>query len=232
MEQLGEAVSCSGYFMADRFFLEQVLLGKSFSHSHHLIHEAIIFNTHTQVRWFMASLAQTPYVMVMDDDLIPRDDTILEDAVLYLSKLKEKCTILGPFGLQLHPNEPYCKGRHVNVHHFPWHKDFSSSKDSNLVMSQEEGSVEAVRVDVIKGRTMMMRREALQSHLGLVFDHTDTRGDDIAVSGSLAQGKSRHHLIPRLFHRRLVELPAPHALCDVEGHYERREAVRRRFFRH
>ena len=120
----------------------------------------------------------------------------------------------------------------TQVHHFPWHKDFSSSKDSNLVMSQEAGSVEAVRVDVIKGRTMMMRREALQSRLGLVFDHTDTRGDDIAVSGSLAQGQSRRHLIPRLFHRRLVELPAPHALCDVEGHYERREAVRRRFFLH
>ena len=138
-------------------------------------------------------------------------------------------TILGPFGLQLCPNEPYAKGRHVNAHHFPWHKDFSNSKDSNLVINAN-GLVEAVRVDIIKGRMMMMRREAIQRNLGLVFDHADTRGDDIAVSGSLAEGRLSRHLIPRLFHRRLIELPAPHALCDVEGHYEKRDKVRRRFF--
>ena len=69
--------------------------------------------------------------MVMDDDLIPRDDTILEDAVLYLSKLKDKCTILGPFGLQLHPNEPYCKGRHVNVRGF--HNSFFHVSAMSLV---------------------------------------------------------------------------------------------------
>ena len=194
-------------------------------------------NKYCWVRWFMASLASTPYVMVMDDDLIPRDDMVLEDAVQFLSTTEDKSTIIGPFGIQLNPHEPYCKGRHVNVHHFPWHKSFSpSDNDTNLIFSSSSSSkdssrsVEAVRVDIIKGRTMMMRTEALQTHLGFVFGHSDTRGDDIAVSGSLAQGYPRHHLIPRLFHRRLVELPAPHALCDVKGHYERRECVRRRFF--
>eukprot|EP00940_MAST-03C_sp_MAST-3C-sp2_P003345 g3345.t1 len=184
-------------------------------------------------RWFMASLAKTSFVCVMDDDLVPKDDRVLEDMCAYLSEsVSSPNTIIGPFGMILDPKRPYAEGTHVNVHHFPWHKmDGGLRDDSRVLIDEDSARAMALSVDLIKGRMMMMRRDALQRKLGFVFDHTDIRGDDIAVSGSLSDGQRGVHRIPRLLHRRLLELPAPHALCSSGGHYSHRERVRQRFFK-
>eukprot|EP00939_MAST-03C_sp_MAST-3C-sp1_P004255 g4255.t1 len=179
-------------------------------------------------RWFMASLAKTTFVCTMDDDLVPKDDRVLEDMCSFLEDTKSKSAVIGPFGMILDPKKPYAEGRHVNVHHLPWHK--MKPDDGRIVCNDTSGEINGLAVDLIKGRMMMTRREALNRKLGFVFDHTDVRGDDIAVSGTLADGRVGAHVVPRLLHRRLAELAAPHALCSGGSHYERRESVRRRFF--
>ena len=65
----------------------------------------------------------------------------------------------------------------------------------------------------------------------LAFNCDDIRGDDIAISGMLANGERGRHRLLRCFAGRIKELPAPHALVSNGNlHYERRENVRRRFF--
>ena len=65
----------------------------------------------------------------------------------------------------------------------------------------------------------------------LAFNCDDIRGDDIAISGMLANGERGRHRLLRCFAGRIKELPAPHALVSKGNlHYERRENVRRRFF--
>lgn len=92
---------------------------------------------------------------------------------------------------------------------------------------------QAITVDIVKGRLMLTRSDALRG-LKFAFDRQDIRGDDIAVSGMLSDGKRRQHLVLRVFAGRVLELPAPFALCRTPGsdHYSRRDAVRRRFFDH
>jgi len=89
----------------------------------------------------------------------------------------------------------------------------------------------AVAVDIIKGRMMFLHTNALRK-VPFTFTVNDIRGDDIAISGIVSGGTlGQHHVIRTLAHR-ILELPAPHALCATKGvnHYERREAVRRRYF--
>ena len=89
-------------------------------------------------------------------------------------------------------------------------------------------------MDIIKGRMMFLRADALRS-VRFAFTHDDIRGDDIAISGMLARGKRGQHRVPRCLDGRIRELPAPFALCNTvlpggRSHYSRREEVRRRFF--
>ncbi len=93
---------------------------------------------------------------------------------------------------------------------------------------QEETAV-FLKVDVVKGRLMCLRTEALRA-LSLAFGPEDVRGDDIAVSGLLARGRHRHHRVARALAFRLRELPAPHALCRDDSHTMRREVICARFF--
>ncbi len=126
----------------------------------------------------------------------------------------------------------YAAGTHVNAHHFPWEKVSAepSAYGRRVVRNEDTGLAEALVVDMIKGRMMLMRRESLNRNLKFSFDHRDTRGDDIAVSGMLSGGKCGSHFVSKIFRRRLMELAAPHALCSSSEHYTKRECVRRRFF--
>ena len=98
---------------------------------------------------------------------------------------------------------------------------------------EEEKVAVAVSVDIIKGRMMFLHTNALRL-VTFAFDVNDIRGDDIAISGMVGGGMTGQHRVLRMLGRRILELPAPHALCSTEGagHYTRREAVRQRFFPH
>ena len=109
--------------------------------------------------------------------------------------------------------------------------DAEAAEEAALQMIEEKTT--SVAVDVIKGRMMIMRLASLRAKAGFLFSCNDRRGDDIAISASLGDGRTRHHRVLQLFQNRVAELPAPHALCAGEGgadHYALREKVRRRFF--
>src|SRR5581483_7549349 len=57
-------------------------------------------NAITWPRWFMASMADTEYVCVMDDDLVFGDADVLKDAVDFLRGRNENM-IIGPYGVRL-----------------------------------------------------------------------------------------------------------------------------------
>ena len=88
-----------------------------------------------------------------------------------------------------------------------------------------------MKVDIIKGRMMFLQATSLRQ-VSFAFNVNDIRGDDIAISGMVGQGLLGQHRVVRLLSQRILELPAPFALCATAGadHYSRRDAVRRRFF--
>ena len=105
--------------------------------------------------------------------------------------------------------------------------------DNNDMNAQKTETVEAVAVavDIVKGRMMFLHSNALRK-VTFAFDVNDIRGDDICISGLVANGHFGNHRVLRTLAHRILELPAPHALCAANSanHYARREAVRRRFF--
>ena len=89
----------------------------------------------------------------------------------------------------------------------------------------------SIKVDIIKGRMMFLHSVAMRS-IPFAFNVNDIRGDDIAISGMVGKGQLGQHRVIRLLFNRIVELPAPFALCSTNGasHFQRRDDVRRRFF--
>ena len=56
-------------------------------------------------RWMMASLADTEYIMTMDDDIIPKSDTFIQKCMLEYKK--HDCLILGIEGKKTPKSKPY-----------------------------------------------------------------------------------------------------------------------------
>jgi hypothetical protein len=157
-------------------------------------------------RWWMASFAETPLVASLDDDLLPADRRVVEDAVR-LAEREPHDRAIGPAGAVLVRGRPYAAHRHV----------FCPPDD--------------VRVDVVKGRCLIVRTAALRRLLRL-GDLAGPLGreDDVAVCGALAAGRPRHHLVPGAFHRRFENLPeAGEALSLLPGHAQRRQRARQRW---
>ena len=107
----------------------------------------------------------------------------------------------------------------------------SNNNTSNTSRGADEGHATSVKVDIIKGRMMFLQATSLRQ-VPFAFNVNDIRGDDIAISGLVGQGLLGQHRVVRLLSQRILELPAPFALCATAGadHYSRRDAVRRRFF--
>ena len=109
-----------------------------------------------------------------------------------------------------------------------------ASSTASSLREKNTRVAEAVDVDIVKGRLMFLRADALRS-VQFAFTHEDIRGDDIAICGMLAKGLKGQHRVLRCLDGRIRELPAPFALCNTalpggSSHYSRRESVRRRFF--
>ena len=183
-------------------------------------------------RWWMAALAATEFVAAMDDDLMPGDGRVLEDALRVAAAQPPDCAV-GPFGAVFRPGRPYAGHEAV-------------------------GCPACDRaVDLVKGRFLIVRTDALRTAttLGdLSFDRRRLAAlevrpaastpprigdapegaffeDDIAVCGALAAGRRRHHLVSDVFHGRIVSLSeGDGALRSRPDHFFRREAARRRWF--
>jgi hypothetical protein len=157
-------------------------------------------------RWFMASRARTQYVCSLDDDIVLTDEHVLEDAIAFLSQCDER-TITGPEGVQLVFNRPYRDCEHVAC------------------------PAEDTPVSIVKGRMMLLRRRALDHvKLSTAFD-VARDSDDIAVSAMVARARPGQHIVPALFRGRFEDLEQHGVgLNQRQGHHERREAARRKYF--
>lgn len=154
-------------------------------------------------RWFMASMADTEFVAIHDDDLLLTDDRVLHDAITYLRTLPTG-TIIGVTGKR------FVRGR--------LYKECGSSV-SEAADDQE--------MDMIKGRLMILRTADLES---VRLETSPSRDvlmcDDMVVSASLAGP----HFLPSLFAKRWKNLPEPNALHHLPDHFTLREKARTRWF--
>jgi hypothetical protein len=156
-------------------------------------------------RWLMAARAETDFVAVMDDDLIPKDREVLSDLLTLFRENDIPGRIIGPFGVLLQHGRTYAECLH------------------NLKSPSPLASA-----DVIKGRFMLTRTCYLVPALPIGIENEFH--DDIAVSALLADGRRAHHRAANRFRDRFADLPSPSAICDRKDHYHEREIARRRYF--
>ncbi len=153
-------------------------------------------------RWYMASQADTKWVMSLDDDLMLADDYVLEEMINFVLPYKEKDIIFGLEGVVLKENKSYSECNQIKKRNF--------------------------FVDIVKGRIMLLRRQALNE---VKMHWKVQRTDDIALSGLLAKGRAMHHRIIPWLHSRINELDAHDGLCDnALVHYSERDIATKQFF--
>jgi len=155
-------------------------------------------------RWWLASAAETEFVCTIDDDLLLRDEKVLEDAI---DACRSKCPdgIVGFFGWKRVPGKSYKGARHIN------------------------GSAEDRRVDLVKGRFMLLRRELLE-RVPLVPPQDSSltpqalfRCDDIYINLMISGGRPGYHLVPGVLGKRWVDLKQDsRALAAQPGHWDAR----------
>jgi hypothetical protein len=132
----------------------------------------------------LATYATTDYVLMIDDDLKPKSDRFLEIAITALENEPLAETIVGAEGVALGTD---CSYRPTGRSGGPGWEDTVHFKNVS----------EDVRVDVVKGRCLIVRTEALR---GLPMYSADREVcDDIAVSGLLTNGRHRPHLVSAAF---------------------------------
>jgi hypothetical protein len=151
-------------------------------------------------RWLLGSLATTPYICSLDDDLALKDDRVLSELVKVLEDDDKPDRVFGLAGLVLPPGIHYTQGKRPT-----------------------EGPL--APADIIKGRMMAFRTAALKK---LTLQPRGTE-DDIAVCGLLANRRRLHHRQITWLRDRIEELPDQHAYCSQPGHYERRNQAIRQF---
>jgi len=165
-------------------------------------------------RWWLASRAETEYVCTIDDDLALADERVLEDAVAACSRMRGPDGAVGFFGWQRVEGKNYRAGHHVN------------------------GSRRDRRVDLVKGRFMLVRRALLRRvplvHPALVgSEDLLGRADDIYVSLCISRGRPGAHLVPGVLGKRWRELPQRGAaLAAQPEHYAERDQVLNRLLAH
>lgn len=157
-------------------------------------------------RVWMAGWAETPFVCLHDDDLLPLDAGVLHDLVQSAEKLQEDQAV-GPCGAILPPDRPYLPHRAV------WCPQA------------------ATRVDLVKGRCLVARSETLRQRLRLGHvSAEDGIADDFVVCGSLARGRRRHHVVPGGLEGRYRNLPVgKEASFASPDHARRRNDAFRRW---
>lgn len=153
-------------------------------------------------RWWLAAQAPTPYVMVIDDDLVPTDDSVLADLVAWLAANDGKPC--GLVGVELQPGVAY--------RHCPW---VGHGKKRTTLTAD-------LQVDILKGRLIA----AATPRLARLPAGLPRFEDDIAVSSHLGPGT-----VLAMLQGRFSDLPqGRESVCRRPGHFAAREDARRRWF--
>jgi hypothetical protein len=103
-------------------------------------------------RWCLASMIQTKYFFVIDDDIILNDKNVIKDCLKYHESQNISDLILGFTGVTLNDSKEYWASEHLN------NCDFDAS------------------VDIVKGRFMFMKRILMNKvNLGRSFTCEDIK---------------------------------------------------------
>jgi len=150
----------------------------------------------------MMALCDTEFVGKIDDDLSLADPAVLQDCLGFLAK-QDDDVIIGSHGIVLEPDKTYRESPGVNL----------PKVDSP--------------VDIVKGRFWIARRSALlKAPFGAI-----AHDGDVSWPGFLANGRKCFHCVPGMLHGRFHNLPeGKEAVSSGQGHYERREVIRRQWF--
>jgi hypothetical protein len=157
-------------------------------------------NAMCSARWWLAAHAETPWVLVMDDDLAPADQRVLADL---LEKLAEHApTPVGAAGVILDPSIAYSECPRVGL------------ECSRISIDTQ--------VDILKGRFFSAPTQRLESLGFLPLDAED----DIAASAHLQGGV----VVPWLQDRLRELPTAGEARWRRPKHKQTREDARRQWF--
>ena len=149
-------------------------------------------NVGCMARWKMALEAETPYVMSLDDDLCFARNDALATVIASLESMDDPARIVGPVGCRFGATPDY--GGRDDV--------YAGFAQSEEVETDLPRSSELREADMIKGRSMALRRDRLEK-----LNFVDEREDDIFISGALANGERGVHRVPSQLRNAFRELP-------------------------
>lgn len=132
-------------------------------------------------RWWMAAHATTEFVIVHDDDLIPKDKAVIArtvDAAIACNQFA-----VGASGVLLEKGKSYDECKHYGQQCRPVQQD--------------------TKVDIIKGRYFCTSTARVRELGHMELDAED----DIIASAVLAKGKQAPHTIPVSLMNSFIELP-------------------------
>lgn len=174
---------------------------------HHNIAEFVrpSWNAKCAGRWWLAAQAQTEFVLIMDDDLVPSDERVFADTVAALKQYDGRP--VGAVGVRLLPGKRYHECHHVGI-----------GKQGKFAQPIRQDT----SVDIVKGRYFAVATERLAKLPMKLPDFED----DIAASACLGPGT-----ILAALQDRFTSLPTgKEAVSCRPGHMQQREFARRAWF--
>lgn len=166
-------------------------------------------NEYCWPRWFMLASANTKYCMTLDDDMCLSKLSSLEIITKSLDESSFDEEIVGPEGVIMEEGAGY-----FPVYPPPFYRSrVPPGYRSSLHLLA--GDIDR-NVDVVKGRCMAMRTQALRSELPIVVGR-DVVCDDIAVSAFLGNGKRCAHRVPARFKDIFIDLPGKDAEMSLSS---------------
>lgn len=173
-------------------------------------------------RWGMVGHTDTEYVMTHDDDWCFEGNDALELLIKAHQENYIPGRAVGFNGVQLGSDKSYYRSENQKKL-----RKFGIKTGAQHVKFPKKSTV----VDVVKGRLIFCKREDLRN-LPLYVDFGEDC-DDIIVSGFLAGGKAKKHLITHCLNDKIKELPGgvdEMALSQKEGWEDHRSEVSKRNF--
>lgn len=175
-------------------------------------------------RWFIAAHASTEMVVIVDDDLVFADGGVVGDLCAALEG-ERAGTLVGAEGVSLRRGASY------------WPSDRrllgcatdAAGGDSSVHL---RNVTRDVRVDIVKGRCIAVRRADLQT-LPLAPPHS-AKCDDLVVSALLGAGRRKPHLVTASVSGRLrdcADWAGPMALSTAPDWRSLRETARKHYFK-
>jgi hypothetical protein len=168
-------------------------------------------NTNCRSLAWLWRMADTPFVAKIDDDIIPFCSHCFAMGVQTLKDLERPplYRVVGPFGVVLRRDGRYKGGRHI-------------ARQIKVRAS----------ADFIKGRLMLMRREAVDL-LPATFPDAN---EDLRISIAVAQGRRKNQLICKYMQEKTHDMPEGNVgLCNSpetrRRHWEERDRISREWLR-